>query len=371
MPAPYSNLQNIYTKIRRLVRAPSANQISDNELNNYVNTFLLYDLPESLRLFNLRQVFKFYTTPYVDSYPLGNTDETVNPDNVFYNFKNKYITIHEPLYIAGYRRFFSQSREQFYGMYPQARSISALPTLGNGITTQFTGRLPVPTSAPVIPGVTQSSVILRNSVLFNSIDSFNAGISLHDVPFVDGVHLGIPNFPTFGELVFDNTPPTGIFDPNNYVNYITGEFVVTFPIAPGVNKQIFSQCVPTVVALPTTMLEFDDTLILRPVPDQVYEVTFEVYIQPTELLSTNLAQEPELQQWAQYIAYGAARKIFQDRMDMESLQMIEPEFRAQERFVLRRTIVQLTNQRTATIYTEGANGFPNGGFGGFGGFGYF
>lgn len=367
MPAPYSTLQQIYTKVRRLVRAPSAQQLSDTEINNYVNTFLLYDLPEALRLFNLRRTFTFYTTPYVDTYPLGNVDET-NPDNQFYNFKNKYLTIHPPLYIAGFQRFYTQSREQFFGMYPQIQSITT-SVLGDGIQTRFTGNLPSNSTVP-------NSTILRGSVLFNSIDSWNNGIAYYDVPFVDGVHApdplavppipGGPNYWSFGELVPVNGVATGIFNPNNYVNYVTGQYVVTFAIAPGAGEQVFAQSVPTVIAMPQAMLEFDDVLTLRPVPDQVYKVNFEVYVQPTELLSTDLAQEPELQQWAQYIAYGASRKVLQDRMDMETLQMIEPEFRAQERFVMRRTIVQLTNQRVATVFTEGNANWPYGGWGYFG-----
>ena len=368
MPAPYSTLQQIYTKVRRLVRAPSAQQLSDDEINNYVNTFLLYDLPETLRLFNLRKTFTFYTTPYVDTYPLGNVDEGVNPDNQFYNFKNKYITIHPPLYIAGFQRFYTQSREQFFGMYPQIQSITT-SVLGNGVQTRFVGNLPSNSTVP-------NSTILRGSVLFNSIDTWNNGVAYYDVPFVDGAHAayplavppiaGGPNFPTFGELVAVNAAPTGIFDPNNYVNYVTGQYVVTFAIPPGAGEQVFAQSVPTVIAMPQAMLEFDDVLTLRPVPDQVYKVNFEVYVQPIELLSTNLAQEPELQQWAQYIAYGSTLKIFQDRMDMESIQNIMPEFKRQELFCLRRTIVQLTNQRTATIFTEGNANWPYGGWGNFG-----
>ena len=55
--------------------------------------------------------------------------------------------------------------------------------------------------------------------------------------------------------------------------------------------------------------------------------------------------------------------LFQDRMDMESLQMIEPEFKKQENLVNRKTLVQLANTRTATIFTEGNANWPYGGWG--------
>ena len=79
---------------------------------------------------------------------------------------------------------------------------------------------------------------------------------------------------------------------------------------------------------------------------------------------------PDEVQWAQYVVYGAAIKIFQDRMDMESLQMIEPEYRTQMNLVNRKTIVQLTNERTSTIFTEGNANWPYGGWGNFNGGGY-
>ncbi len=48
--------------------------------------------------------------------------------------------------------------------------------------------------------------------------------------------------------------------------------------------------------------------------------------------------------------------------------MILPELNKQERLCLRRTIVQITNERSATIYTEMSSGpGGNGGFWGAGG----
>jgi hypothetical protein len=76
----------------------------------------------------------------------------------------------------------------------------------------------------------------------------------------------------------------------------------------------------------------------------------EAYVQPTELLSSN--QTPELREWWQYIAYGTAKKVFEDRMDIDSVQLIMPEFKTQERLCLRRTLVQQTSQRSQTIYTD-------------------
>ncbi len=82
-------------------------------------------------------------------------------------------------------------------------------------------------------------------------------------------------------------------------------------------------------------------------------------------------QSPVLKEWWQYIAYGAAKKIFEDRMEMESVQMIMPEFKTQERLCLRRTLVQYANERTATIYTESSGSANGWGWWGLGGNGQF
>ena len=98
------------------------------------------------------------------------------------------------------------------------------------------------------------------------------------------------------------------------------------------------------------MLFYDGVFTLNPIPDQVYKVNFEVYQRPSALLEES--DIPQLSEWWQYIAYGAAKKVFEDRMEMDSVQMIMAEFKQQERLILRRTIVQNTNNRTPTIYTE-------------------
>jgi len=328
-----STLANIRTKVRRLTRAPSSAQLTDADIDQYVNTFVLYDFPEHLRLFSLRTTFTFFAQPYIDTYETTNT----TPTDPLYNFKNKYISVHPPIYIGGYDSFYSQSREQFFGIYPFINFVQQIGT-GDGSTTTFTGTI---TNGP----------ILQNNVLFDSLDANNGSIVLEDVPRVGSL---------IGDLVVPNAATS-----YGTINYVTGAYDFTFPVTPGAGAVVNSQTVPYVPSRPLGMLFYDDKFTLRPVPDQAYRINMEVYIRPTELLDST--QSPELAQWWQYIAYGAAKKVFEDRMDMDSVQMILPEYKKQEALVLRKTIVQLTNERTATIYTEqtGMSGFGGGwGFGG-------
>lgn len=331
-----SSLAAIRTKVRRLTRSLSENQLSTADLDQYINTFVLFDFPEHLRLFNLLTTLTFYTNPFQDVY----TTSAVDTDPL-YNLNNKNITIKPPIYIAGYQALYLESREQFYGIYPQLNSISSIGVTGDALTTRFAGVINTQ-QAQIPQNVVQLTVLLKNNVLFSSSDSSGNGLAMIDTPIS----------PLVGNLSVPNQNPTSLVaqDPNNYINYTTGQFVVTFPTAPATGIAINSQTIPVQPSLPQTMLFFDGQFTLRPVPDQPYRVQMEVYVQPTELLASN--QEPNLSEWWQYIAYGAAKKIFEDRMDLESVQQIMPEFKTQECLVLRRTIVEQTSQRTATIYTQ-------------------
>jgi hypothetical protein len=360
---PTSNLAAIETKVRRLTRSPSTAQLTQADLENYINTFVIYDFPEQIRTFNLRQTFTFYCNPYQDEYPTDVISFGGVMNNPLYNFQNKYLTVHPPLYIAGYNSFYTQSREQFFGIYPKLNNIASIGVTGDGLVTTFTGVVNSQ-QAIVPPGLIQKIALLQNQVLFSSVDITGSGLALIDVPVLN-VATGNP-FPIGNLYIPGQTPalpPTAVLA-NNNINYATGQFTITFPTAPGDGIAINSQTVPTALSLPQAMLFYENKFTLRPVPDQPYRINFEVYVRPTYLMEE--ASEPALEEYWQYIAYGAAKKIFEDRMDIESVQMIMPEFKTQERLCLRRTLVQLSNQRTATIYTEsvgpgnGWNGWGNG-----------
>lgn len=303
-----STLERIRIKVRRLTRSPSSSQITDDQLDDYINTFVLYDFPEYIKTDYLRKTFTFYTNAHQDVYESNN----VAGDD-FNNFKNKYTSIYAPVYIAGYQAFLSQSRQEFFDHWPKTMSIKSVRT-GDGMIQPDTGTL---TGAP----------LLKNSVLFSSIDAFEDDLKAYD----DGA----------GNLI-------GNVIPGGTINYLTGVYAFTYTTGVKIGQSVDSQTVQYQAARPTSILFDENKFTVRPVPNQAYKIEVGAYIRPTELL--NAADQPELAQWSQWIVYGAAKKVFEDRMDMESIQMIMPEFKKQELLVLRRTIMQLSNERVSTIY---------------------
>jgi len=371
MPEPNSTLSAIQTKVRRLTRNPSESMLTTDEINEYVNTFMLYDMPEHLRQFALKTTFTFVCNPFQDVYNTDTASFVGATNNPLYDFQNKFLTIEStPLYIAGYQQFYSQSRSQFFAIYPLTNSIASIGVQGNGTNTYFQGV--VNSQQAIVPqGLVQQICLLKNNVLFSSVNALGAGCQLIDVPLTDPT-TGNPTI--FGNLYDPSdmpvTPPLypGDLNPVNSINYLTGVFAITFSTPPASGANINSQTIPQNAAIPQAMLYYDNKFTLRPVPDQPYRINFEVYVRPAALFQSD--ENPQLNEWWQYIAYGAAKKVFEDRSQLDDVQLIFPEFTKQEDLCLRRTIVQNTNQRTATIYTEqvsygpysGGWGYPGGPF---------
>lgn len=357
--APTSTLASIQTKVRRITRSPSEAMLTTTDLNNYINTFVVYDFPEILRTFNFRTQFSFYTNPGQDVYNTDIASFAGASNNPLYNFQNEYISVHPPFYVAGYQSFSSQSPEQFHAIYPKVNSISQLATQGNGTAGPFTGFVNAQQAILPSSNFQQQISLQQSQVTFSAIGSPGTseivGLAMVDVPVVDGgtgfkINIGNlydPNSAAYKAALI--TPPT-VVDANNNINYLTGAYVLNFSQNTVSGTPITSQTVPQILSLPQAVLYYSNTFTVRPVPDQSYRVNFEVYQRPSALLSSG--SYPELEEYWQYIAYGASKKIFEDRMDMDSVQLIMPEFMRQESMCLRRTIVQYTNERTSTIYTE-------------------
>jgi hypothetical protein len=322
-----SSLSTIQTKVRRLTRSPSENSLSTADLNQYINTFVLYDFAQHVRLYNLRSTLTFYTQPNVDVYETESTD--VN--DPLYDFKNRVVAIHPQVFIAGVPVFYTQDRDYFYGTYPIYNFIDNQAALADGTTGPFTGTL---TTLP----------LLQNNVIFSTITTNNTAMTLVDYP-QNGES---------GLLGYANTAPTALANFGS-INYLTGVFSVTFPAATTDGNVITATTVPYQAGKPTAILFYDQKFTIRPVPDIAYSVTMQVDILPTELLASS--QAPDISQWWQYIAFSTAKKIFEDRMDYDSINLLMPSIKEQEGLVISATSTVMANERSKTIYhNEGSRG---------------
>jgi len=305
-----------------ITRKVTEAQLTTTQLDQRINYFMLYKMPESLKLKDLRKVFTFYTQPGVDQYQTTTTD----PLDPFYEFKNKYVNILQPVYFAGLQGGFFTDRTQFFSYWPQTNQITNINQSGDGVTTVFTGTVtPVP--------------MLQGSVSFTSLDVVGESIILTDNPVT----------PLVGALGPVNDPQL-IPSPYGQINYTTGAFSLNFPTPPAAQAPIYIENIVYMPGLPVSMLLFDNIITIRPVPDKTYTCQLTVDALPTELLASD--QSPDLRQWAEYIALGTAMLIFRDNMDFNSINMLQPEFDKVEMMVQRPTICQAVEGATYSYYKQ-------------------
>lgn len=319
----YSALQNIIQKVRTITFRPSVNQISDQQIQHYINVFTLYGFPEDIKLFNLKKTLTFYTNPYVDIY----ATENLLPDDPLYNFYNTYTFTGDPVYVNGLQATFLQDRTQFFNLYPFIYSTDTIGT-GDGINVNFSGFLP-------------NHPCLENNVIITSTDSYGVGIVVQDIPDINPITgYYLPH----GTLVEPNFKSVAL----GTIDYVTGAYTVTLPTPPGPNENITAKTSYYNPSIPRTVLFFDKQFTIRPVPDSVYAINVEVYKRPDALLDT--AQMPELAQHWMYIAYGAALEIFMDNRDMDSYNEKLGRFKELEQEVRTKAAMQLSQQKVTTIY---------------------
>jgi hypothetical protein len=350
-----NTLADIRTKVRRITARPSAVQISDSEIDKYINTFYVYDLPAHLKMESLRYNYQFTTTANIPAYDMPT---------------GTYLTAMPPVFIGQYMCYMTQSRSNFFRINPSINYLQSQVYTGDGTdgstgsySGQFLTAIPiVPGFKPNPPGAYSDSTVtdiaakyLNWNVLVSALGTPDAtsGIAPSITLIDDGQ----------GNLFAPTDTSTDPSSNRGTINYITGEIEITlFPSAIPTGNAINVQYIPYQASRPQEAMFFQDQIILYPIPDQAYTVSFEAYKMPTEFLASDAAgtSSPQLAEWWQLLAYGASDKIFSDNADFENMARFRPLLEEQMNLCLRRTIVQQTSERTATIYTDDSQGGQSG-----------
>lgn len=305
------NLEQIRAKVRRITGMLSQNQLTDDALDDYINDFYQYDLPAVLKNWNLKNSMS----------PILGADDALIPDQAIYVVDwNKYTNIEPPFYVGGYEIEYFQDIESFFNFFPTRMQVEQLDT-GIGAAGPYGGTI---TNTP----------ILQQGIFISAVN--NVGASLHCSANNAGVLQG--------DVIAGGT-----------INYQTGVVANLTWNAGNITAgdPIWAQSMTYSSGRPEAVLNFYGTLTFYPVPNIAYEIYCTVYESPDAL---GAGDQPRVRDWWNLIAYGAAQKIFAENLDMDSYAKIDPLFDKYKRQVERRTLVQLKNQRTATIYNQQPNG---------------
>lgn len=283
-------LADIRTKVRAVTGSPSTDQISDSDLNNYINNYYVYTMPFELKEQITNQFLNFKTTPGTD----------------VYSFPGGYFTDQPGAYADGFPLIFYQDPDVFYQDWPQQYAVDNIAT-GDGVTTVFSGGLQNP---PVIIGT-----------LFITADD------------PSGTQ----------QLLEDQGDGTLTGDGTGTINYLTGAYTVTFTTAPASSAVIYAKYQGYSANRPQGVLFFNNEFTFRPVPDQAYAIQMQGYIKPIQLTADS--DTPLQVEWGPLIAYGASVEIFSDRGDVDNVDRYFPIFKRFENVALGRTIQQYSAEQ--------------------------
>lgn len=318
---------------RRMTARYTPSQMTDVQLDGYLNRFMTLMLPLHFKNIKLTKPYVFTTIPNVDTYDFIYENGLVtNPDGTPAHGN---VMLSPPVYCQGYVLRYMQDKNVFFNRWPK---LSVNQQINNGKNTSGPYAGTIPTSTPflraqldIFGNVTEAAVII------SAFDDTGFTYVISDVPQTAN---------NVGNLVDVQGNVVGT------VNYLTG--VYTFTLANSavipLNTPIYASVVPYQSSRPTDVLFYNQQITLRPVPQQVYQMEFQISQQPLALLTSG--QAPELDEWYLFCCAGAARLIYTDFPDPEGMANVEPIFQEQLQLAQRRTLKQLSTQRAATIFSQ-------------------
>lgn len=354
------NLAAIINKFRRLTGSGNTLQLTDDDVKDYINSFYSYDFPAQFRSLKLKDKYTFNTIQGIDTYPFNS---------------EQYTTVEMPCYCMKREIKLFEDPWNFYGVnfnWQQQQNFSS----GDGVTTSFTGTcnaIPLIRSVnnnPATQAIPNTPPNTTNPISYPSQGySGYQSSRVQNILITANTNTGTLNVTDdgLGNLIGDIAVGT------NQINYLTGTISVTFSSAPASGQPIQIQYNPVQPSIPLSILFFQNQFTLRPVPDRGYTVELIAYRQPSQALLALGANAgtPELSEWWEVIAFGAAKKFYEDRLDPDGVQLMDKSLRERYDMAYTRTYAQLGKRRIGTIYSDQLSGnysgcglgFGNGGSG--------
>jgi hypothetical protein len=330
------NLDQMENTVRRMTARYTEAQMPTSQIDSYINLAYTLHFPEQFKNLKLSKPYVFTTIPNVDTYDFVYESGLV--DNPALPLGNKAIPgnvqITPPVYCQGYILRYFQDKTTFYNRWPNL-SVNQQINTGLGNSGPYFGTIP---STPfyraqldIFGNVTEAMVII------SSFDNSGFNYTISDVPQVGS---------NIGNLVDPQKNIVGT------VNYLTGAYnftVANSSIIP-IGTAIYAAVVTYQASRPTDVLFYNQQIVFRPCPMQVFQVEFQISQQPTQLIASNSA--PELDEWYLFICALAAELIYVDFPDPQGMAELQPTLDKQRLIAQRRSLRQMGSQRASTIFSQ-------------------
>lgn len=348
-----STVAFIRKKVRRLTASSGQSALTTADLDEYINNFYNNDFPYGIKLDQMRSVYTFFTEPYRDRYPLD------------VNFNQG---VRAPVYVEGILGTLFKDRTQFFNLWPRWPT-KFTPISGDGTTKIFSFTIPAP--------------FLSKEVVLGGVDTAGNPISVNDdgngnllleipnpvttvppyntngIPAIPGMHNQNTGNPG---LNYQGTQTGSFINCIGSVNYVTGVFNIEFATAPASGTQMTLWVSQYQTGRPYSLLFWNNEFTIRPIPKLIHKVEVETYLTPVQFMEST--DNPILNQWAQYIAFGTAREILRDRQDLEGVENLEEGFMRQEGLVLERQGIEEIGQPNYQLFNSTQPYTVYGGWGG-------
>ncbi len=335
-------------QMRNTVRQQTARydeaQMPTSQIDYFINLAYTLRLPLQFKNEKLTKPYVFYTTPNVDTYdfPYEENPVSANPtQNATVSPGN--VMISPPVFCQGYQLGYFQDTRMFYNRWPQLSVNQIINSGGKGIGVQYSGTIPnfpfYRAQLDIFGNVTNPGVIISADVINPQSSDSAFSMRLTDIPVV-----GSPN--NEGNLIDETGTAIG------HVNYLTGDydFTLTSPQVIPADATIYAAVVPYMASRPIDVLFYNQQLVFRPCPRQVYKVEFTISQQPIQLIASGDA--PELNEWYLFICAMASELIYIQFPDEQGMAYLQPTLDQQRSEAQRRTLKQLSTQRSQTIFSQ-------------------
>lgn len=378
-------LQDIITYIRRIIKSPSNQVITDNLIIDYINRFWLMDVDARVQLFDLKTTYQFQTTPGINKYNMPLYDIQTEPGAQTIAWFPVYQGFMMPARINGVNVPINTQPSMFNNIWQNNIQQQIQVATGNGTAGPYQINLPYFHAIPGHVDMTgiiayandtgsyQDPIFVTNSQVTNNDDFIQVVPTTSVFPGVyftatsdNGTNITVSDSGQFledgtdgdlfgllltpGNAPYGNLPLNGGYSTTlNTVNYNTGVANVTFPDSIPDGTPIQAQCYYYQQGIPRSILWHNNTITMLPPPSTQYLVELECYLTPAAFLTSSNAIP--FGYMAEYIARGAARKMLSDTGDIDQFNFYEPLFKEQETLVWKRSQRQWTSNRTETIYS--------------------
>ncbi len=356
----YPTLANAVTKTRKLTGSSNSFQVTDSYIVSQMHSFYSYDLPAKFRSLKLKDIYTFTTNIGQDVYPFNS---------------ELYITVNNPCYCAKREIKLYHNPWEFYGSNFNWQQYTTFASSSGtiGPYSGYTTASPMIASVNNDPGTqgnpnlyftqgrVQNILITANVIGSNGVGETQNVTDDGQGNLIQIFHTSNSTNQEYGWTYYRQyASSTPSIPGGSTINYQTGAITgLVFvdstgtPVTVPSGNPISIQYNPKQFSIPLAIMFYQNQFTLCPTPNAGYTIELTCYRQPIQaLIAQDMTGNPELSEWWEILSVGAAKKIFEERLDSDGVIFIDKMLKERYDIIETRTYAQIGQERIQTLYTD-------------------